>query len=86
MVKRYWFKAKKYGWGWYPATFEGWVIISIYIVYFTARAFIFDSKVNSDSFSVFPFLFEILLPTGVLIVICYLTGEKPKWRWGDKHK
>lgn len=24
----------------------------------------------------------LLLYTFVLILICYLTGEKPRWRWG----
>lgn len=24
-----WFKAKNYGWGWYPVTWEGWTVTII---------------------------------------------------------
>jgi predicted GH43/DUF377 family glycosyl hydrolase len=23
----FWFRAKEYGWGWYPATWEGWLVL-----------------------------------------------------------
>lgn len=26
------------------------------------------------------------LYTGILIIICYLTGETPSWRWGKMKK
>ena len=26
-----WFKAKKYGYGWYPATWQGWLVILVYL-------------------------------------------------------
>ncbi len=28
---KYWFKAKNYGWGWYPATWQGWLILAGFI-------------------------------------------------------
>jgi hypothetical protein len=28
----------------------------------------------------------VVLLTGALISISYLTGEKPEWRWGRKRK
>lgn len=30
--KRYWFPAKKYGWGWgMPATWQGWLVLGAYL-------------------------------------------------------
>lgn len=82
--KRYWFKAKKYGWGWYPGTWEGYLIILVYILYVTWRALEMGAMFDTASSAVFRYVFELLPPTVILIVICYLKGEKPGWRWGDK--
>lgn len=70
--RRLWFRAKYYGWGWYPVTWEGWVVLLTYILY------VVDRSAESKK------LFEIFFATILLIIICYLTGEKPRWRWGKK--
>ena len=82
MIKRPWFKAKLYGWGWYPSTWEGWTIM---ILWFAAIIEIFKlADINSHSASdtlikmALPFLFLLLL----LLIITWKTGEKPRWRWG----
>ena len=28
----YWFKARLYGWGWTPATWQGWLVLAIWLV------------------------------------------------------
>jgi hypothetical protein len=77
-MKTIWFKAKKYGWGWYPATWEGWAITLGYVAIVTAGYFVTNS---SPLMHVFAFVLTVLL-----IVVCYKTGETPQWRWGDKQK
>lgn len=84
--KRYFFKAKRYGWGWYPATIEGWVILGIYIIYVVYRAVVMDALFDTWTSAAFRFFFELIPPTAILIAVCYLTGEKPEWRWGDKKR
>ncbi len=83
-MKRYWFKAKKYGLGWYPASLEGWFVLFSYIAYMTYRAVAVEAMFDTKTSFVFRYFFEFLLPTILLIIICYLTGEKLKWRWGKK--
>lgn len=78
-MDRIWFKAKKYGWGWYPATWEGWLIILTYAVIFTA---LLKSMNSTNMF--FISILQIIGLTTILFIICILTGEKPKWRWGEK--
>ncbi len=79
-----WFKAKRYGWGWYPCTWQGWLILLFFIVGVVTNMSGIDSAVQSPSD-----LFAHRLPATFilvvfLIIICYLTGEKPRWRWGGE--
>lgn len=69
-----WFKAKNYGWGWYPATWEGWTAILIYILFISYRGI--NPTIN--------YSLEVIFATISLILISYLKGEKPEWRWGKK--
>lgn len=80
-----WFKAKKYGWGWYPASWEGWLVTILYVLFILYRANEVSLMFDTESSFIFRYTFEIIFTTIPLIVICYLKGEKPEWRWGDKH-
>jgi peptidoglycan/LPS O-acetylase OafA/YrhL len=80
-MKKIWFKAKRYGWGWYPATWQGWTVIAIYLVIFFILATIFET--NIEKFWL-PYLISVCILTSLLVYISYKTGEKPGWRWGDK--
>jgi hypothetical protein len=78
-MNKNWFKAKIYGWGWYPATWQGWVVILSWMVIFVT--IISNLVVNS-----FKYWLAITSSISILIYICYKTGEKPGWRWGKKNK
>ena len=85
-MKKVWFKAKKYGWGWYPATWQGWLVTLLHVVYVAYRANTLTVMFDTSTSFAFRYIFELILPTIILLVVCLLTGEKPKWRWGDKDK
>ncbi len=79
----YWFKRKLYGWGWVPATWQGWIITALYIV----LIILFSLTVNENSPPqevVFTFFLPIALLTIAFIRISYKKGEKPRWQWGLK--
>lgn len=82
--KKLWFKAKNYGWGWYPATWQGFLITFIYFILLMNRAFVIDAMFDSAESAIFRMIFEFGFLTIILILICYLKGEKPEWRWGGK--
>ncbi len=77
-----WFRAKEYGWGWYPVTWEGWVLTLGFIAIAVGGA-TFAASTTNTAFTLifFPFMGVFLL---IFIFICYATGEKPEWRWGGK--
>ena len=79
--QHYWFKAKLYGWGWSPATWQGWFVTLLYIVLISILAGTIDE--NSPKNEV---LLMFVLPTVLLtlffLFIAYKRGEKPRWNWG----
>ena len=86
MNKRLWFKAKEYGWGWYPVTWQGWGVLALYVLIMVGifPDVEFLSHLVNDS--IFGIWIPALAATSFLMIICYLTGEKPGWRWGNKQK
>ena len=70
----YWFKRKLYGWGWIPVKWQGWVVIFIWLLFFT---FI----ILKLEYHWLARLIFIILSLAVLILICYKKGEKQVWEW-----
>ena len=82
----YWFKAKLYGWGWVPVSWQGWLIIFAYIgVIVFPSIFLGEDIKNSEQFLML-FLPLTICSTLILLWICYKKGEKPHWSWGEKPK
>ena len=48
MTKK-WFAAKRYGWGWYPVTWQGWGILGIYTGFVVYRAYALDTMFDTTS-------------------------------------
>lgn len=82
-MKKLWFKAKEYGWGWYPVTWQGWLVIVIFVGLAVGNAFRLDMGNQGDKVPV-EFLIETAVLVIILIGICFWKGEKPGWRWGNK--
>ncbi len=78
----YWFKRKLYGWGWTPATWQGWLVTGLYLALVIGFVLTLDdqSPINEVMFT---FALPVVLLTITLIRICYTKGEKPKWQWGE---
>jgi hypothetical protein len=76
---QYWYAPKRYGWGWAPASWQGWVVLGLFIaaVSVPARWFARSGRLGM-------YLAYIGLLTAVQLLICYLKGPPPRWRWGDR--
>lgn len=77
---RYWFPAKRYGWGWGPPTaWQGWVVIAVFGGLAVAGVFVFPPPQHVVALVIY-----ILVLNVALTAVCWAKGERPKWRWGDK--
>ncbi len=78
--RSYWFPAKRYGWGWgLPSTWQGWAVLALYALLLALGFALFPPQRELAAF-----LAYVVALTVVLIAICWLKGEPPRWRWGDE--
>ena len=75
---KYWFKAKKYGWGWgLPATWQGWAVVLAYLGLLAFGALVWPAASDGLGFAGW-----IAVSSVVLIAVCWWKGEPPGWHWG----
>jgi hypothetical protein len=76
---QYWFRAKRYGWGWgLPISWQGWAVLIAFIGVVGAGAFLFPPR---KVLAVY--LLYVAVLSVALIAIYWLKGEPPCWRWGE---
>ena len=76
---RYWFRAKRYGWGWgLPLTWEGWLVLLVWLGIFVAAIPSFRGPRHVAEHAFF-----VIGMVAALAGICYWKGEPARWRWGD---
>jgi len=75
-----WFPAKRYGWGWgLPVTWQGWAVTAAYFVMLLIGVFGIDPERQLPLF--------LGWTTGwtlALVAVCWVKGERPRWRWGGR--
>lgn len=85
-----WFRAKWYGWGWYPSSWQGWLVTLVFALLLAFSVAGFDTWVASgpepseEAVGAALFLLWVLLLVISLMRICLATGEKPGWQWGRR--
>lgn len=84
MSKVIWFKAKPYGYGWYPATWQGWLSNFVWAAILALNAWRLMSAHPVPAQNTIEFVIETLLATAILVFVAYKTGEELRWRWGGK--
>lgn len=87
--RKLWFRAKRFGWGWYPVSWQGWAVTVAYALLYMVLGILFGAFAPAVTLgggsalegSVLFFSLMVLL-TASLLAICYRYGERPRWRWG----
>jgi hypothetical protein len=83
MVKehRYWFPAKRYGWGWGPPnSWQGWAVLLSWLA-----TILVATPLLRRAHPAAGWIFLIAM-LGFLLLICYVKGEPAAWRWGGPKK
>ncbi len=70
-----WFTTKRYGWGWTPSTWQGWLLTAAFVgyIYYISKTGIPGSK---------DWWFKFIISIVVFLIITYTKGPTPTWRWG----
>lgn len=77
---KYWFPAKRYGWGWgLPSAWQGWVVLITYLALGLGGVFFVPVSKGSVLYAAY-----LAVLTVALVAICWLKGEPPRWRWGGR--
>ncbi|HMY80475.1 MAG TPA: hypothetical protein PLW93_03400 [Candidatus Absconditabacterales bacterium] len=92
------FKRKLYGRGWSPASWQGRMVLILYILMIGGRIVIYDSMANKElqqytgtnlesnaGGNLVVLLLPIAVLTIILIIVCTYTGETPKRQWGNQN-
>ena len=82
MQRPLWFAAKRYGYGWYPVTPQGWAVMAIWLLWFAGSFLRWDGFRHDGSTDQLYWAGDVALSVLALVAVSYLTGEKPRWRWG----
>ncbi len=76
---KYWFPAKRYGWGWgLPYTWQGWLVLAAFLGLLVAGTVLLPPNRVLGSYLIYTVVLGALL-----IGVCWLKGEPPRWRWGN---
>lgn len=91
-MKRLWFRAKRYGWGWYPVSLEGWFITLLFMAAIAASAAAFNVYIRSIAdnphwlgfVAILGFMLWFVLLVKGMLIICAKTGERQPSAWARK--
>lgn len=84
--EHYWFKRKLYGYGWTPATKEGWLVTLAVVAFVFYKAISFDMGGYPESEAMDRVIVPVFAAVGFLVLVCIFKGESPKWMWGHKNQ
>lgn len=82
--KGYWFRAKTYGYGWYPASWQGALVLALYVLVGIKSVFLITAPTHAGGETLLLGIGIVILATAILLIICFRKGEPAKWRWGNK--
>jgi hypothetical protein len=81
----YWFKRRRYGYGWIPVTWQGWLVVGVYLVVVVAGGLaILDAPESVQPKEIGFYLLFVAIATVGLVQITLRKGPRPRWRWGRK--
>lgn len=80
--RRLWFRAKSYGWGWYPATWEGYLVTVLFVLAIAARTAGFVSDPVGNAWLL---VFDLIIASALFMAVAALSGEKPYFAWAGRH-
>ncbi len=84
-MTKYWFKPKRYGWGFFPISWEGWLLTLLLVALITLSAYLNGfSNPEITNEQGLRFIFDLFILTAIFSIISKpKTKGELKWRWGS---
>jgi len=80
--RKYWFPAKRYGWGWgIPSSWQGWLVLAAFLGLLVVGSWLFPPSARLGAYLAYVAVLCVLL-----VGTCWLKGEPPRWRWGGNKR
>jgi uncharacterized membrane protein YhaH (DUF805 family) len=80
--RKYWFPAKRYGWGWgLPRCWQGWLVLTVFFALLITAPLLFPPATEFVAYLIY-----MAVLCALLIGICWLKGEPPRWHWGNDER
>lgn len=78
-------KRKRFGWGWTPTTWQGWLFIVLQIgVLFTAAMQLPAKPVQPSTDQLVRLCIIVSFVIATIVLVGSQVGPTPRWRWGKK--
>lgn len=82
-----WFKQRRYGYGWQPASWQGGLVLFIYFAVIGIDIlFLLAAKQQADWSDAIRFGAVVIVATGFLVAVAARTGGHPSWNWGKRDR
>ena len=76
MTTKLWFPAKRYGWGWgFPTVWQGWAVLAAFFALLAVGGLVVLPGYGPAGFVGYTAVLCVLL-----IAVCWVKGERPRWR------
>lgn len=83
--KKYLIKRRRYGYGWIPVTWQGWLFLILQAgIVITAATFLPHKPAQPTTAELVQFFIIFGLAVANLVLVSVQMSPTPKWRWGKK--
>ena len=80
----YWFKRRRFGYGWTPATWQGWVALVALVLLVLAPLPFLPQGEDEGGPNPYAYVFYVVVVVMVFCLLAIKKGPTPHWRWGAK--
>lgn len=80
----YWFKRRRYGWGWTPVSREGWLVVAGFVAALVIPAILIDDRLEDSGWWLGGWFAWLAICVIGMFVVTRRHAPPGKWRWGTK--